>query len=164
MAADTGSARHSVYLMANHYPCMPTAGLKLSHEIARRDSWEPGREAACSMALSREEYDAAVAKTRETGEAEPFRENYEVCICRDPLPLLPPRCPLDAPTCGNYPNDPTKMPAVAARLTDDQLLRFCSAAKDNESSNIYDERLARLICRDVLGPALDAVPPPPAKD
>lgn len=146
--------------MANHYPCMPTAGLKLSHEIARREQWEPGREAACSLAFSREEYDAALAKTQETGEAPPFRENYEVCICRDPLPLLPPRCPLDAPTCGVYPNDPTKMPAVSGRVTDDQLRRFCTAARNDEASNIYDERLARLICGSILAPAIDAVPAP----
>jgi hypothetical protein len=149
-----------VYLMENRYPCLPSAGLKLSHEApAGAEGWKPGREAACSLALSRDEYEAAAASAAQTGEAAPHRENFEVCICRDPLPLLPPRCPLDAPTCGNYPNDPSKMPAVKAAIATEGLGTFCRAFGDTSASDIYDDRLAKLICAPYIAASLDRVPP-----
>jgi hypothetical protein len=149
-----GSAAPRVHLMENLYPCLPSEGRQRGHEGARQDPWRPGREAACSLALSRAEYEAALDAAMASGEAPPFRENYEVCLCREPLPLLPPRCPLDAPTCGAYPNDPAKMPAPAALLTDAQLLGFCTTRRDDAASDIYDDRLARLVCAPLLAAAL----------
>lgn len=153
-----------VHLMENLYPCLPTDGRQRGHEGSRQDPWRRGRESGCSLALSRAEYEEAASAAMATGEAPPFRENYEVCLCRDPLPLLPPRCALDAPTCGAYPNDPLKMPAAAAVLSDEQLLAFCTTYRDDQASDIYDDRLAKLVCAPLLAASLDAAPAPEAPD
>jgi len=150
-----------VHLMANLYPCLPTLGRRLDHEAKPRlgvnatEAWERGREATCSLALSRDDYDAALEQLRGTEEMPPAREHFEVCLCRDPLPLLPPRCPPGAATCGAYPNDPAKQPRVERTLTDDELLAFCRTARDDAASDIYDDRIAKLVCAPLLAAALD---------
>lgn len=129
----------AAYRMSNVYPCMGSLGKKSGHEI-RPDSSSKPREMMCTMAIDggayREEY-GRLPNGDELG-----LEKYTACYCIGSVPTTPPHCHPDNPTCGKYPNDPTKMPQVAHTLTTPEIQSLCTPYSAGAMVTNFDNKQA----------------------
>lgn len=128
MSANDSPQGLQVYRMTNTYPCM--GAIHSSGEI-RPDSSGAPREMICTMAIDGGAYreakeKAGVGAAAGAAGTEIDAESFKACYCIGSIPTVPPNCHPDNPTCGRYPNDPTKMPAAEHTLSGLEILSLCT--------------------------------------